>query len=238
MPGLRREFALRQEKAPEFLLAGDSTTAPTSAGGGGWGDGFISILANGAKGENFARNGQTTVSFQKGGQWGKLMDMLKGTVGKTRVYVTIQFGHNDQKEKAGISDTEFSNNLKKLAGQVKSAGGVPILVTPLTRRTFSGGSPTDNLAKQRELTLSAAKQGGYDVIDLNSESRRYVKAIGQQAANKYNLKSDDYTHLNKLGKDVFGRMVSDLIIELKPELKQYFKADPAMSAALKQGKPI
>lgn len=80
----------RQGKTPAFFLAGDSTTAPQSAGGGGWGDGFLSILTNGATGKNFGRNGQTTVSFQKSGVWEKVMESVKASADKNRVFVTIQ----------------------------------------------------------------------------------------------------------------------------------------------------
>jgi len=109
-------------------------------------------------------------------------------------------------------------------------------VTPLSRRSYSGKSPSDNLARQRELTISAAKSGGYAVIDLNSASRKYLTSIGQSAAMKYNLKDGDNTHLNKHGSSVFGRMVADLIAEALPETAGYFKKDEAMTAAIKAGK--
>ena len=76
------------------------------------------------------------------------------------------------------------------------------------------------------------------MIDLNSESRRFVKAIGESAAHQYNLKDGDNTHLNKHGSLVFGRMVADLILDILPDLKEYFKADERMSAAIKAGKAI
>ena len=112
-----------------------------------------------------------------------------------------------------------------------------ILVTPLTRRSFSGSAPADNLARQRELTLSAAKAGGIKVIDLNTASRKYVAAIGKAAAARYNLKDGDNTHLNAHGSKVFGRMVADLIVQVVPDLKVYFKEDAAMTAAIRNGRP-
>jgi hypothetical protein len=92
------------------------------------------------------------------------------------------------------------------------------------------------LARQRQLTLETAKSGGFMVIDLNYESRRFVKAIGEASASKYNLKDGDNTHLNKQGSFVFGRMVADLIIEIIPDLKEYFKQDEQLTAAIKAGK--
>jgi len=115
----------RRQKGAAFYLAGDSTTATQSAGGGGWGDGFIRLLTNGASGKNFGKNGATTVSFRQGGFWGQVMSAVSGAGGK-KTYVTIQFGHNDQKKDKGISDSQFESNLKKLAAEVKSKGATPV----------------------------------------------------------------------------------------------------------------
>lgn len=54
-------------KPAAFFLAGDSTTAVQSEGGGGWGNGFLSFLVPPATGANYGRNGRTTVDFVSGG---------------------------------------------------------------------------------------------------------------------------------------------------------------------------
>jgi lysophospholipase L1-like esterase len=82
----------RNVKPPAFFIAGDSTTAI----GGGWGDGFLSTLRNGATGVNKGHNGTTTASFVSLGDWGTVMDLVKNYRAKYKCYVTIQFGHNDQ----------------------------------------------------------------------------------------------------------------------------------------------
>ena len=82
----------RQAKSAAFFLAGDSTTAVN----GGWGDGFVAILRNGAIGQNRGHSGATTASFVAGGDWAKVLDLVKSNKDKYDCYVTIQFGHNDQ----------------------------------------------------------------------------------------------------------------------------------------------
>lgn len=85
-------------KPPAFILAGDSTTAVQSAGGGGWGNGFLSFLrAPPAWGVNKGHNGATTVSFVQGGDWANVTRLIdeKNAEG-FQVWVTVQFGHNDQ----------------------------------------------------------------------------------------------------------------------------------------------
>ncbi|KAK3059579.1 hypothetical protein LTS18_010507, partial [Coniosporium uncinatum] len=90
-----------------------------------------------------------------------------------------------------------------------------ILTTPLTRRSFSSSTKKirPDLAPFRAATLSAARTGSYEVIDLNAKSEGYCNAIGEAASHGYNLIEADNTHLNRRGGDVFGRMVSGLVLE-------------------------
>lgn len=77
-------------KPPAFFLAGDSTTAPLSESGGGWGNGFLGTLKGGAIGTNYGHNGATTVSFVSGGDWATVIAAVKKNVAKYTPYVTIQ----------------------------------------------------------------------------------------------------------------------------------------------------
>lgn len=104
---------------PFFILAGDSTTAV----GGGWGDGFLGYVS---EGQNIAKGGATTVSFRSGGYWDTVMGLVNDNVGSFEPLVTIQFGHNDQKEEAGISLEQFQQNMMDLANEVLAAGGTPV----------------------------------------------------------------------------------------------------------------
>lgn len=97
LPDLFKQHHHRNSTPPAFILAGDSTTAVQSAGGGGWGNGFISFLKEPAWGINKGHNGATTVSFVKGGDWANVTGYIESKKAEGfDVYVTIQFGHNDQ----------------------------------------------------------------------------------------------------------------------------------------------
>jgi hypothetical protein len=133
---------------------------------------------------------------------------------------------------------QYATNLGGFADEVKNAGGTPILVTPLTRRTFSGGKVVENLANETAKTLEIAKAKSLHSIDLNKASTAYVNAIGSAEADKYNLASGDRTHLNERGGVVFSRIVSDLLVAGYPsEFKDVTKPDVALSALIKAGKP-
>ncbi|KAI1183584.1 GDSL-like Lipase/Acylhydrolase [Nemania serpens] len=214
---------------PAFILAGDSTTAIQSANGGGWGTGFLSFLLSPAHGVNKGHNGATTQSFVDGGDW----DVVKALV-----YVTIQFGHNDQKNTSGVTLDEFRENLVRLAGDVKLLGGTPILLTPLTRRTFtSPHTATDSLHDQRLATIAAAQLSQTTYLDLNEASLSYVDAIGEDAAHAYNLNPSDNTHLSAWGSVVFGRLVADLLLVEEPGLRSWITPNETMSALLREGLP-
>lgn len=80
----------RAAKPPAFFLAGDSTTAVQSTGGGGWGNGFLSFLKKPAFGTNYGRNGRTTVDYVSQGHWATVKDAVKSNTANFDVYVTIQ----------------------------------------------------------------------------------------------------------------------------------------------------
>ncbi|TVY19949.1 Rhamnogalacturonan acetylesterase RhgT [Lachnellula arida] len=202
----------RAGKTPAFFLAGDSTTAKITSGGGGWGDGFLSTLVNGATGINFGHDGATTVSFVQGGDWASVLSEVKNHTGAYDPYVTIQFGHNDQKAAANISIAEFSNNLANMVSDVHTAGGTPILITSLSRRNYnSSGLIIENLAPQVAATVSVGSETSTTVLHLNEESTKYLNAIGEEDAYEYNRVEGDYTHLNVAGQTVFGNMVGCLL---------------------------
>ncbi|OCL08359.1 carbohydrate esterase family 12 protein [Glonium stellatum] len=221
-----------------FLLAGDSTTAIQSTGGGGWRNGFLNYtLKSGSSGHNYGHNGATTASFRSGGDWATVLSQVASHKSSYNVYVTIQFGHNDQKNTSGITLEQYTTNLELFAQEAKVAGATPILVTPLTRRIFCNGKIVESLAEQRTQTIAAAKSGGYDWIDLNIASENYCNGVGETASDSYNLTPDDHTHLNVQGSVVFGRMVSDLMIVEYADIRVVTQPNATLSALIAEGRP-
>lgn len=217
-------------KPPAFFLAGDSTTATQSPGGGGWGDGFLSFLEAPAFGTNYGRNGRTTVDFVTGGHWALVTAAAANATATHDVYVTIQFGHNDQKPDKNISLAEYQANLGRLAGEIKALGATPILVTPLTRRNFRAEHETDDsLHDERLRTIAAAEETDTRFIDLYANSKAFVEAIGEAASHEYNLKEGDNTHLSAEGGRVFGTLVADLMTAKDACLTPWIAQDEALS---------
>jgi lysophospholipase L1-like esterase len=235
-----------EKKVPpiRFILVGDSTVASLN----GWGPGFCDLLLPQVSCLNLAKNGRSSSSYRAEGSWDEVLREIRSGAADSSTYVLLQFGHNDQPGKPGRSTdlkTEFPANIRRYAKEVKAEGGRPILVTPLTRRKFQDGMLENDLAPWAEATRKAAAEEGIPVLDLNGDSFAAVRAMGSTEADTLamappppaavqNAESGnesknkppalfDYTHLGKKGREVFGRMVADELIEAVPELKPYFK---------------
>ncbi|KAJ1326825.1 GDSL-type esterase/lipase family protein [Microdochium nivale] len=223
-------------KTPAFFLAGDSTTAVN----GGWGDGFLGNLKTPSWGVNVGKGGATTASFEAGGYWDKITKLVADNAKKFDCYVTISFGHNDQKPQNNVPFDVYQANLIRFANVVKGLGGKPILVSSLTRRKFSSANnASDSLANEREAAQTAAKKTGSTFVNLNRASLDYINAIGETIADKYNGPDDpkDKTHLNAWGEEVFGRMVTDLVSRAVPNLEAAFNKNQTMSDLIWAGRP-
>jgi lysophospholipase L1-like esterase len=194
-------------------------------------------LTNGATGTNYGHNGATTVSFRSGGDWDAVISAAKSAKSSHSTYVTIQFGHNDQKPEKDITMAQFTANLVKFVDEVRAIEATPILVTSLSRRRFSTstGKINENLKDVVAATKEAAKKTGASIIDLNAASTQYLNAVGADNAATYNLKATDFTHLNSQGSVVFGNMVAMLIDEAVPELKEYVVPVGEIADALEKG---
>ncbi|KAM0493513.1 hypothetical protein ACHAP8_009144 [Fusarium lateritium] len=218
----------RAEKPPKFFLIGDSTVAVN----GGWGDGLLSYLKAPAQGDNRGVSGSTTVSWKSSGRWDTLIRDISSAKGDFEPVVTIQFGHNDQKV---MQLDEFHSNLVSIGNDIKNAGGTPIFITSLSRRTFSGGQVVENLKDWAAETIAAAGDVGAGYLEFNKASTDYVNAIGAQNSDYYNWGPGDRTHLNPPGEIVFGRMVTDLLLEKRQDFAVYFTSNQVLSEKIRNG---
>lgn len=57
-----------------------------------------------------------------------MIEEAKTKIGNYTVYVTIQFGHNDQKVTSGVNVTEYGGNLERFGRDVQEVGGIAVSV--------------------------------------------------------------------------------------------------------------
>jgi lysophospholipase L1-like esterase len=163
------------------ILVGDSTVATKN----GYGDALCQRFRPEVTCVNVAKNGRSSGSFRAEGRWDEVLQLLKDGKGYSASYVLVQFGHNDQPGKPGRSTdlvTEFPANMARYVTDTRTAGGVPVLVTPLTRRSFRGPYLNNDLAPWADATRKVAAREHAALLDLNADSYAAVQAMGQEQA--------------------------------------------------------
>jgi len=165
----------------KIVLVGDSTMAPHS----GWGAAFCARhVKSSVACLNLGRGGRSTRSYRQEGSWAVALAEAR-TPGYRARYVLIQFGHNDQSsrpERWTEQTSEFPANLRRFVEEVRAAGAVPVLVTPLTRREFRGGKLYNNLASWSDQVRKVAAEMKAPLVDLNARSAVAVERMGAVTA--------------------------------------------------------
>jgi lysophospholipase L1-like esterase len=171
-------------RASKIVLVGDSTTAVQ----GGWGPAFCARhVSSFLSCVNLARGGRSTYNYRAEGSWAiALQEMQPGAY--RDVHVLIQFGHNDQPGKPGRStelQREFPDNLRRYVREVRAAGAVPVLLTPLTRRQFRDGKLSDDLAPWARSIRQVAAEMQVPLVDLHARSSAAVQGMGPVQAMRF-----------------------------------------------------
>jgi len=206
-----------------IVLVGDSTVAPQ----GGWGPGFCADLTPNVTCIDDALNGRSTKSFIDEGAWTKALAQHGD-------YYLIQFGHNDKKPDEARHtdpDTTYAANLRRYIDDARSVGAIPVIISPLARRTFHDGKPSNaDLRLYADAAKRVAAQEGVTFIDLLSLSDALLSTMTQAQADEFDASGHadqkaensaialDRTHLNDKGKKVFGRMIADNLVRTLVEL--------------------
>ena len=228
------------------ILVGDSTMATRS----GYGDALCARFKPGTSCVNLARGGRSSGSFRAEGRWDEVERLLKDGTSYSASYVLVQFGHNDQPGKPGRSTdlvTQFPANMARYATEAMQLGGVPVLVTPLTRRSFNGPYLKDDLAPWSAATRKVAQELHVTLLDLNTQSANAVQQMGQEEADTLAMEPPppkaiapampgaaaepqgtpkstfDRTHVGQKGAELFSGMVARELVRLIPPVAASLK---------------
>ncbi|NHZ61166.1 hydrolase [Massilia sp. CCM 8694] len=243
--------AAEAARPARLILVGDSTMATRS----GYGDALCQRLRAGAACINLARGGRSSGSFRAEGRWDEVQALLRDGAAYSASYVLIQFGHNDQPGKPGRSTdlvTQFPQNIARYVSEARALGGVPVLVTPLTRRSFKGAYLRDDLGPWASEVRRVAKETGTLLVDLNRISADAVQAMGSTEADTLAQApppapaaapvmaapgaavepqgtpktSFDRTHVGAKGAALFSGMVASELRRQIPALRPAFAPEP------------
>lgn len=223
-------FTLPAPKNIKIWMIGDSTMclysnrqAPIT----GWGMPFANYFDKTVTVDNRARAGRSTRTFLSEGLWKPVADSLK-----EGDYVFIQFGHNDEAKEPQYAARytpvpDYKTNLIKFITEARDKKAIPILVTPVSRRSFD----KDGNAKETHVEYTAAvfevgTQYKVPVIDLDKKSRELYQLLGPNRVKYLAMDVDsgehpnyprgqrDNTHFNEYGA---RRMAEIVLNEIKAQ---------------------
>lgn len=206
-----------------LILVGDSTMASST----GYGDALCARFTPETACHNLARGGRSSGSFRSEGRWDEVQALLRNGTGAAdrfrTTYVLIGFGHNDQPGKPGRSTdyaTEFPANMRRYVEEARAAGGIPVLVTPLTRRSFRGAWLHDDLAPWSATVRRVARATGAPLVDLNALSQRDAQALGPARADALARAGAnfDHTHVGPAGAERYAGMLAAALKRTVPAL--------------------
>ncbi len=218
-------------------IIGDSTvsTYPEAAPQRGWGQVLSDFFIPDTNVLNLAKSGASTKTFPPD-RWQQILDFKPD-------FVLIQFGHNDQhaktKPEATDADGDYKENLRRFVKECRQNGAMPILVTPMHRRTFD--SATLHLTTELEPYVNAMKEVGQElnvpIVDLYETSGFLFESLGEEGSEPLTLNNTDNadrpgkgdrTHFTSQGAQEMARLV----------VKGLANIDPRLKAALKNNKSV
>lgn len=208
---------------PTIFLLGDSTVCdqPREAYAS-WGQMITRFFKPEVAIANHAESGESLKSSLGAKRLDKVLSLMK-----PGDYLLIQYGHNDEKEKGeGVGAlTTYKASLKKFVEESKKRGGIPVLITPMHRRTFDeAGKITNSHGDYPEAVRQAAKEEKVALIDLNAMSKPFYEALGPEKS-KLAFKEGDGTHHNNYGSYQLARAVVEGIKLAKLGITKYLVKD-------------
>lgn len=144
-------------------------------------------------------------------------------------YAIIQFGHNDGVEdEARHTDpsSTFEQYLTKYATDTINHGGIPILMSPVSRRWWKNGVLVDSFGGYREGAKNVATQLKTYYVDANAITTELIKNLGDEGSKKLFMISagkDDNTHFTIQGATTVAKLLAEAMIKEVPELAPYYK---------------
>ncbi|NOW01226.1 fibronectin type III domain-containing protein [Isoptericola chiayiensis] len=208
---------------PTVFVTGDSTVQtydPYWAPQAGWGQMIERYLSDDVVVDNHAIGGRSSKNFISQGRLDTVLKQIR-----PGDYLYVQFGHNDNSY--GVDDRwaapgDYAWYLRTFVEGAVQRGAQPILVTPVSRRSFDEETGQFNVSfpDYVQAATDVAADTGTPLVDLSASSREYLNEIGPEAAksvflhvpagvypNRPNGTTDD-THFQEYGAIQMARLVA------------------------------
>jgi lysophospholipase L1-like esterase len=202
----------------KIAIASDSTAAifPSTDYGKrtGWGQVLSNFFNTNVVVVDMASSGRSSKSFYDEGKWAACLATHAD-------YYLIQFGHNDGKtqDPARYTDPEttFKGYLSNYVNQARARGGIPVLLTPPTRRNYESEHvlKQDSLLKYAQAMRELGTNVDVPVLDVLPLSIQFYETTGKSSTRIYQSNSatntfeNDTTHFSAAG----ARQQSYFVVE-------------------------
>ncbi|MEK4509853.1 prolyl oligopeptidase family serine peptidase [Paenibacillus sp. FSL K6-2524] len=199
---LKKHHYVKEEckMTPTLFIAGDSTAAIKGAAEkpmSGWGEYFQAFFGSSVHVDNRAINGRSTKSFLAEGRLANIeQDFQAGD------YLFIQFGHNDEKiedpTRYTDPDQDYRHNLIRFIESARIRGGIPVLLTSVSRRRFTADGNLDPLAvgPYPAAMRQVAAETETPLIDIFEASQQLYHTLGEQESMKLFMHLPEKVHPN------------------------------------------
>ncbi len=243
-------------KLPTLFLVGDSTVrnghADGAGGQWGWGEPLVDLFdTTKINVDNRAIGGRSSRSYIMEDQWAETLAFVKpGDI------ILFQWGHNDDGplddparargtlHGVGEETKEIENPilkihetvhtygwyLRKYVAETKAKGAIPILCSPIPRKTWKDGKVVRNAANYGGWARQVAEQEQVGFIDLNEIIARKYDAMGEEKVE--GMFADPHTHTSRVGAELNAQcVVAGLKALPRDPVAAYFSAKGKVVAA-------
>ncbi|MDG5787868.1 rhamnogalacturonan acetylesterase [Evansella sp. AB-P1] len=218
-----------------IFLVGDSTLSnydASRAPRAGWGQVLDQYLTKDAKVYNEAASGRSSKSFINEGRLAPVKAHIK-----EGDFLLIQFGHNDEKddlERHTDPYSTYKEYLKEYIQVAENSGALPILITPVQRRSFDEKGVFQETHGEYPIAMKElAEECNIPLIDLGEKSRILYEELGAEKTKKlflwfkpgeelnYPNGEEDNTHFSEYGAHHIVKLVLQEIKSMNLRLAKY-----------------
>ncbi len=130
-----------------------------------------------------------------------------------------------------VALTTYKADLRRMVGEARERGAIPIVVTSMNRLTFGpNGKITNSLGDYPEAVRQTAAEEHVALVDLNAMSKPLYEALGPKDAHLA-FAGKDTTHHDNYGSYELAKCVAQGLKDAKSPLAAYLIDLPAFDPA-------
>ena len=131
-------------------------------------------------------------------------------------YLFMQFGHNDMKSTAPDALERYTSDLRRVVDETRKRGGIPVLFTPVSRRSFDAeGKIINSFRGYPDAVKFVTREKDVPLIDLQSMGAAFYEALGPDASHKAFANASENTHHSDYGSYQIAKCVLQRMKDLK-----------------------